>query len=170
VGALAVHATLTAHSIAAQLKWPNDVVVHGRKIAGILAEADAVRGALVLGIGLNVNLTPADLRTAELMQPATSMAIESGRTFDVTSVGARLRADLQEAYDVATAEGPSWLGRRWRGLDALAGRRIQIETAQGTISGTYEGLDAEARLQLRDDAGLLRSFWSGDVSVCKPPP
>jgi BirA family biotin operon repressor/biotin-[acetyl-CoA-carboxylase] ligase len=79
-----------------ELKFPNDVLIERRKVAGILAEAR--EGTVVLGIGINVNQTPEELPT-EVATPATSLLVETGRTFDRAVLLAALLAQLEREYD-----------------------------------------------------------------------
>lgn len=166
-GALAVRSTLEKYSIKAMVKWPNDVLVNGRKIAGILAESESQAGALILGIGLNVNLVPGDLSCAPLMQPATSMAIEKKRTFDMGDMCARLLSELETMIGLVARERESFLINTWQKHDFLMEKRVEVRTHEGTVSGKYAGLDKNGRLRLIDDAGQERLFWTGDVSIIK---
>jgi BirA family biotin operon repressor/biotin-[acetyl-CoA-carboxylase] ligase len=162
--ALAVHATLAEHGIAAQLKWPNDVLVEGRKIAGILAERDTASVTVVLGIGLNVNMTEADLEALDLLQPSTSMAIEGGTDFDTEQVLSGLLAALES---VLAGRQASAIHETWSQHDALAGQDVTVATGDLTVSGTYAGMAPDGRLLLTDESGTEHSFWSGDVTLLR---
>jgi len=163
--ALAVLAALEPYAVPALLKWPNDVLVHERKIAGILAEKTPDGHGVVLGIGLNVNLAEADLAAIQLLQPATSMWIETGLPLDIEAIFAGLLGALQSTLDQVMQNGKPYLLECWRPHDALAGRPISIHTADTTISGLYTGMDVEGRLCLKDDTGRAHTFWAGDVSI-----
>jgi BirA family biotin operon repressor/biotin-[acetyl-CoA-carboxylase] ligase len=163
--ALAVRAALEPYSLPALLKWPNDVLVRAKKIAGILAEKTPDGRGVVLGIGLNVNLTEADLAAIELLQPATSVRIETGQAVNLEGVFAALLEALQTTLDLARRNGMSYLRKSWQPYDALSGRTISVHTVDATISGLYTGMDAEGRLCLKDDAGRDHVFGAGDVSV-----
>jgi len=165
IAALAVRATLEKCRLAALLKWPNDVVVGGRKIAGILAERESETGVVVLGLGVNVNLTARDLPQDKLLQAATSIRIETGRSLSVNSVCAELLLQLQSIITRAAAQTPAFVFELWRPHDFLDGKRIEVQTPQGPVSGACHGMDPSGRLRLLDDAGAERLFWSGDVSV-----
>ena len=86
----------SASGLEAELKFPNDVLVDGRKVAGILAEAR--EGRVVLGVGINVNVARDDLPT-EVDRPATSLLVETGRELDRAELLADLLARLETAYD-----------------------------------------------------------------------
>ena len=162
IAAIAIRDLLQKHSLEALLKWPNDVLVGGRKIAGILAERDAQSGDVVLGTGLNVSLSGDDLTDHELMQPATSMAIETGLSFDVADLSNGLIATLEASVGSAQRD-PSAIHRTWSTCDALAaGAEIEIAGPGGIRRGKYAGLGPDGRLRLVED-GKEHSFLSGDV-------
>jgi len=171
--ALAIRTTLQKHGVAAELKWPNDVMAEGRKISGVLAERDSSTGSSVLGIGLNVNLAPDQVARAGISQPATSMAIVTGRASDINSVRNDLLPRVEEVLDATRtdtgASTPSRLSQEWSRHDYLAGKRIQVRTTGAVLEGRYAGLGPDGRLRLVDNSGRESSFWTGDVSV-KPPP
>jgi BirA family biotin operon repressor/biotin-[acetyl-CoA-carboxylase] ligase len=178
--ALAVRGVLEEYGVSASLKWPNDVLVDGRKICGILAEtappssntADNQKGpvgtaVLALGIGLNVNMTASHFSSHALDQPATSMFIETQRELTVETVFASLLSKLEKTLvrpDAGTISG-SAIVEAWKPHDCLAGQRIEVSTHDGGIEGDYVGMDGEGRLCLTDDSGRHRVFWAGDVSV-----
>jgi len=163
--AIAARSALERHSIAALLKWPNDVIAGSGKICGILAERDAASGIIVLGIGLNVNLTPNDLAGKELLQPATSMAIEAGSRFSVDDISAYLLRELEDSLDNLAREGMPFVTRTWPRHDFLAGKHIEIRQQNNIIRGEYLGLAEDGNLRLLDDAGTEHHYLSGDVSI-----
>lgn len=166
--ALAVRALLRGSGLAAFLRWPNDVLVGEKKICGILAEQAAASGDIALGIGLNVNLSRTDLRSLPLRAPATSMAIETGKTFDIRAVCRDLLCRLRDEFASAADPRAGGWRLRWRQADALRGRMIAVRAAGRAIRGRYAGLDDQGRLRVVDDAGTERRFWSGDVSLVRP--
>ncbi len=163
VAALAVRDTLKTHSIHGSLKWPNDVMVHDKKIAGILAEVDSDRNVVILGIGVNVNVRDDDMESAHLVQSATSMLIKGGRTFDIESVRECLISDLERRMNSVTLNGTSHVADTWARYDWLAGSSIELHSSNGTVRGRYTGLDERGRLRLLDGQGRKRFFWAGDV-------
>ena len=166
--AVAVHAAVESCGVPALLKWPNDVLGRHGKIAGILAERDADSGRVVLGIGINVNLTGADLAAMELLQPATSIRVEAGREFDVEAVLTGVLKDLAAGLDQLRSKGIRRLIESWRERDALTGTRVTVNAAGAVVTGRYAGLDGDGRLCLVDDAGKNHAFWAGDVSIRGP--
>ena len=160
--ACAVADTLAAFGLAAALKWPNDVMVADRKIAGILVEQSDTPSALVLGIGLNINGSDDDFRAAALDRPATSMQAAAGHLFGVDAVLRALLRMLQTWMDQAASEGLAPLRARWAASDWLAGHEIEVQTAAGPVTGRYAGLDELGRLRVARAAGE-EALWTGDV-------
>jgi BirA family biotin operon repressor/biotin-[acetyl-CoA-carboxylase] ligase len=163
--ALAVRGMLAAFGLPACVKWPNDVLVGGRKIAGVLAEREGPDGPVALGIGVNVNLTRTDFRGAKLLYPATSMRLEAGRKFVVADVCRGLLDGFDAWWLKMKQQGPQCLRRAWARHDFLRGRIVTVSGPAGSDTGRYAGMDEEGRLALRLAGGETRLFWSGDVSV-----
>lgn len=152
----------------AGLKWPNDLLVNGRKACGVLCEAEtgpAGAPAVVVGIGLNVN-TPPDALPPRPAFPATSLAAEAGRTFDREAL---LRACLG-ALRIAAArlEGPAGAAAtvaRFNELDALCGARLDVSLPDGSVArGTGRGAAPSGALLLETAAGP-REILAGSVSL-----
>lgn len=142
-----------------QLKWPNDVLVGGKKISGLLLEAGAAEGGvipwLVIGIGINVRHHP-----EQALYPTTSLAAE-GAAADVEDVLQALLAWLDHWLKVLRAEGFSPLRQAW-----LARARTGVITARlpnAIFEGTFAGLDDQGRLCLQLSDGSLRHIAAGDV-------
>ncbi len=123
------------------IKWPNDILVDGKKLAGILTEAacDAERvDYVVLGVGLNVNYS-VDAMPEELRHRATSMADLTGTNVSRESVLVRLIQDLDRCYGELEESGFEALRPRWEAHFALRGRRIQVELGGRTVIGRALG-------------------------------
>ena len=148
------------------LKWPNDLLIAGKKFCGILtemnAEATRVRH-IVVGIGINVNHVqfPDDLQ-----QTATSLAIETGRTWSRVDLCAALLKSLDREYQsvLANPEVHSDILRRFEEQSSMArGKQVRVEENDG-FEGTTEGLDPRGFLRVRAGDGL-RIVYSGTVRV-----
>jgi BirA family biotin operon repressor/biotin-[acetyl-CoA-carboxylase] ligase len=157
VGGTAVaDAVEQALGLAAQIKWPNDVMVNRFKVAGVLAETR--NGAVLLGMGVNVNQTRAELPAAARV-PAASLRTIDGVSRDRAPVLAELLARLERAYDAWLGGGLDALYGSLGARDFLRGRRIEVEGA----SGIAVGIDRSGRLEL-DTAGGRRLVESGEVT------
>jgi len=135
----------------AGLKWPNDLLIGGRKAAGILAEMssdpDGVR-YVVIGVGLNVNARrsafPPDLRAR-----ATSLRIEAGRSFRRAPLLAAFLDAFAACYGVFLSEGFAALLPEWRRRDVLAGQRVTLRVGEALREGIAEGVDGNGYLLFR---------------------
>ena len=165
VAALAVRTALSSLGVTALLKWPNDVVAQGRKLCGILLEQDDERRRLVLGIGVNVNLAPADLAGVEREPAPSSIMIELGREIPVDTACESILRELATTVTRVLSDGPGCVPAAWQRHDALDGRRVALDGPHGRVCGRYLGLNRDGRARLRDDDGRERLFWSGDVTV-----
>jgi len=133
-----------------QLKWPNDVLYEGRKLAGLLCER--VHGADLVGVGLNVNVLPGEAPPA-LRGRVTSLAEVAGRAFDMTDVLARVAGELRATLG-RLAEAPfAALLEEYDRHHALVGRDVRITKATatdaGVLAGRCTGLDHMGRLLVR---------------------
>jgi BirA family transcriptional regulator, biotin operon repressor / biotin---[acetyl-CoA-carboxylase] ligase len=137
----------------ASIKWPNDVLLDGRKVAGILAEARPREGWAVLGIGINVALRPDDF-PPDLRDRAGTL----GRApEDVPVVLAVVLAALERRL----AQPADRLLDAWRARDALAGRVVAWDGGRGTA----DGIDEDGRLRVRLDAGATTVLDAGEVHL-----
>ena len=154
--ALGVVAYLEDKGLAAQTKWPNDVLVGSRKICGILAER--CKG-VVLGIGLNVNMDADE--AAAIGQPATSLRIETGSERDVERALDELLAHLQVWIGRWEKGGFAALSAAWESHCANLGQYVAV----GEYAGVVLGFGTAGQLLLREDDGTQREVWSGDVGT-----
>ncbi len=157
--------------VPALIAWPNDVMVKGKKIGGVLVEArkDARHGqALILGIGLNVNVVERDM-PEEIRPLATSLKILTGKTVNRIAVIRALLRSLDGWYaDVRHARfGP--ISQQWRQYSADLGERITVEHAGRRYTGRVLDLSVEDGLILRLDYGATRVFDGARVSVIRDP-
>ncbi|MDE2083369.1 MAG: biotin--[acetyl-CoA-carboxylase] ligase [Xanthomonadaceae bacterium] len=146
------------------LKWPNDVVVDGRKLAGILVEAGGeFLGPCFAVIGIGINLRLPD--NVETGQPATDLARICGAAVPSRNrVVARLLAHLVVALDRFASTGFAPFAARYAARDALAGKHVRVQAAGGTREGIAMGVDARGALRVRHGAALA-VYDSADVSV-----
>jgi BirA family biotin operon repressor/biotin-[acetyl-CoA-carboxylase] ligase len=128
----------------ARIKWPNDVLIHGRKVCGILIEQ--ARGT-VIGIGLNVNQTRESLAKDDLPQ-AGSLAFFTDRPLDCSQVARQLLVQLDEEYDRLCQGDCAGLESSWKWRTGLLGKQVRIECQDGLHDGrllelSWEGLELE---------------------------
>ena len=145
------------------LKWPNDLLVDGRKLAGVLAEGPA-GGPPAVGIGTNVNGAPANL-PPELRGRATFISHEAGRQLAIAALADELAGRLDEVYHLLVSGQARALVERIAERDALAGRRVQARTGSRTVTGAALGWLDDGRLLLRDDDGREVALEAGEVTL-----
>lgn len=166
-GALAAADAVTeASDLATELKWPNDVLAGGRKLAGILAEAQpgGVEADVFLGIGVNMREAAiAGLSDAE-RAVATTIEGEGATLPSVEELLAALSEALEGRLAQVDAE-PEQLLADWRARLAMLGSRVRLSTTDGDVEGVAEDVTAEGQLVLRLDSGGTYSFAAGDVTV-----
>lgn len=147
------------------LKWPNDVVIGGKKAAGILTELE-LRGSevdfVVVGIGLNVNLDPRSLPGDVLVPPASLSAV-LGREVPRLPLLLSLLAAVEGRY-LALCRGHS-PHREWAGRLTTLGQRVVVSGAGRRLEGVAVGVNAEGALQLRLDDGGRETVLAGDVTL-----
>jgi BirA family biotin operon repressor/biotin-[acetyl-CoA-carboxylase] ligase len=156
---IAVAAALRAEAgVAATLKWPNDVLVDGRKIAGILAEAHG--DAVVAGVGLNVTLTRAELP----VPTATSLLLENAACLDRERLLAAILTELASRYTAWTADpDPAGLRAEYLRWCVTVGREVRVELPGGAaLAGTATDVDETGRLAIRTGPGTTL-VGAGDV-------
>lgn len=164
LGALALCDALDQHGVAAQIKWPNDVLAGGRKLAGILVEAvwigDMVE-SLVLGMGVNVlpDSAPPD---DQVLFPATSVALQ-GAAVDRWAL---LRDILAALVRRRTLLGQPEFIDGWARRLAFSGQPVQVwRDPQPPLVGVVRGLDADGSLRLETSPGILQSIRHGEVHL-----
>lgn len=143
----------------AQLKWPNDVLVDGRKVSGGLAEQR--HGAVVLGIGVNVNQSPEQLPPDARTAPASLRTID-GRTREVEIVLDRLLQTLDAAYETWLADGLPALHSRIAAHDFLRGHRVRVDG----VTGIARGIRTDGTLELETPSGVV-VVESGETRVLR---
>lgn len=151
--------------IQARVRWPNDVVIDGAKVAGLIAELETPADAppfVILGVGINVNQRPREL-PHDARLPATSLAIESGSTHDRLSLLLEVVDRIQAAYREFDQLGFGGLLDRWQAVDDLAGREVSVRVGDETVTGVARGVDVDGRLIVQDDQGEVHPLDAGEV-------
>jgi BirA family biotin operon repressor/biotin-[acetyl-CoA-carboxylase] ligase len=147
------------------VKWPNDVLLHGSKVAGLLnemsSETDQVN-YIVLGVGVNLNMRseqfPPDLR-----YPATSLAIATGQSVSRLDFTRLLLQEIDVLYHLYLVQGSAPILNAWTELCDLTGQSIQVDCNQLLITGTMVGLAEDGALLVRTATGKIENIYAGDV-------
>lgn len=149
------------------IKWPNDITVNGKKLAGILTEMSCGTKAVdfvILGIGVNVNY-PVDLMPEAIRQRATSVSAECLKKISREDFLRRLIQHLDRCYGEIEENGFAPLAPRWEAYFGWRGQPVRIELLGQVMFGIARGLDHDGALLLEDDHGSLQRVIAGDVTT-----
>jgi BirA family biotin operon repressor/biotin-[acetyl-CoA-carboxylase] ligase len=167
-GVSAARALSHVSGLECRIKWPNDIFLRGKKLAGILAEMEGEGSEtrfIILGIGVNVNWRKEDF-PPELRETATSLQAETGKEVSRAAAAAGILQELEAEYIAFLREGFSArLRGDWNRLSWVNGRQVTLQSPGGTISGRALGLDTDGALLLLDGEGNTRRFVAGEVSL-----
>ncbi len=181
-GLAAAEAIRECVMLSPRVRWPNDLLLDGKKVVGILVEAktnvqrsadsvqrieeplNAIRSTLyaVVGVGINVGTKPSDLP-----ETATSLAAEGGKNLEPFHLTARLYRRFLRWYDVWSAEGFAPIREALRPQMALFGEIVHITAGNERFEGTASDLDEAGRLIVRLDSGMMRAFEMGEVTLLR---
>lgn len=140
---------------ALSILWPNDVLLKEKKVCGVICEEH--KTAVVCGIGLNINSD----RMPKNLDRATSLRIVSGHDFDVDEVLEQVIATFNPLYSELQNEGLQI--KQVLNYCAGLGESVELNTAQGVVRGTVHDIDEDWALILRDESGMLKKYYYGDV-------
>ena len=161
---LGVHAAIQeVTGLPVRLKWPNDILIHGRKTGGILSESCVTASRIeyaIVGIGLNVNMA-VDALPTELC--ATSLAHELGDPVPRVALLQHILTHIEERY--CALRSGAWPVREWSAALDTLGQRIRVQTGEGLLEGTAESVDDSGALCVRQANGDLRQVVVGDVAA-----
>ncbi len=164
-----VRALKKSTGLQCDVKWPNDILIGGRKLCGILTEMAAELESIkhvVLGIGLNVNFQETDF-PPEIRPIATSLQAETGRSFRRCDIAAALLTELDYDYRRILQGDFEAIANDWEAACTTIGHNIEIVSGPRTVSGRAESLDNEGALLLRTQHGRLERIIGGDVTLRK---
>ena len=152
-----------------EIKWPNDILVQGKKVAGILtelsAELDHVK-YVILGIGVDVNLSPGDF-PPELRKVATSLKAELGKPVSRPELAVAILRELDQDYGRITSGQFAAVASEWEEHGTTIGQEVVIRTGDRQIRGRAESLGEDGALLLRTEHGHLERIVGGDVTLEK---
>jgi len=163
---LSAYTAIQAHSgLVVDLKWPNDLLIRGKKVGGILTEMHAEPGQVrfvIVGIGLNVNQ---EKFPSELGSVATSLRIESGRPQSRLELLVRLLREFENDYNRFLTEGSGAVIERFTKVSSYAqGKRVRVSNGKDAFTGITAGLGPEGLLQVQRDSGQVTTVIAGDVA------
>ncbi len=172
LGAVAAAEGLRQQGVEADIRWPNDIEVRGRKLSGILVET-RVEGAqmtsAILGVGINLRQDPEDF-TGELAMVATSVGMLQGRDPDAGALLGAILARLEHWYTgLSEAGGGERLLARWKELaPGYRGQHVQVETGADSFPAITDGVEADGALRVRRQDGGLVVLRVGELRRLRP--
>ena len=149
-------------------KWPNDVLVNGKKVCGILAEMNTKGRAVkfvVLGFGVNANFLVEKVFPRSLKEVATSLEKELGQKVRLEELFKGLLERLGSRYDECAERGLAFLLADWKKYAGFLGRRVEVRIGNERLSGVALDVDARGALVLRLEDGATKRVLAGDVSL-----
>lgn len=149
----------------AQIKWPNDVFICNKKVAGILTEMNAEMDKvnfIVIGIGLNVNNDKKSLVTQ-----ATSLKEQAGQSLSRIFLLQELLRRIENNYFLLEDKGGQSIIDKWRSFSLTLGRRVKVYCQDKHVEGQAVDIDQDGALLIRKDSGLIQKVFSGDVMHCR---
>jgi BirA family biotin operon repressor/biotin-[acetyl-CoA-carboxylase] ligase len=159
-----------SHSIEAvtglktQIKWPNDVLINGRKVCGILIESD-VRNEevnyLIIGMGINVNAGKDVL--SGVVTPATSLYMEAGHEVSRLQIILELITDMDNLYHTIVSGGSVF--NKWRDRLITLGKEVKVTSGKEELEGIAESVETDGSLLVRSPDGILDRVVAGDVTL-----
>lgn len=169
VAAIAVAETLhEQYGLRTQTKWPNDVLVKGRKICGILGEATTMGkeiNVVVLGIGINANFDVERVLPESIRLRATSLKTELNRMIQLEELFNRLLEKLEATYALYTTEGFNSILEKWKRYAGFLGQEVEVTDRNEKIAGLAYDVDEDGALVLMLENGAFKHVFVGDVSL-----
>ncbi len=161
--------------LAPQVKWPNDLLVNGGKLCGILVEnpgaylhsAQTNTHTLVFGIGINVSHQQADF-APELAQKATSLSLTLGREIDKENLLTAIIEQLDKWLVVWTSRGFEDVRKAWLARNCTIGQRVLLSDAAASDYGEAIGISPSGTLTIRLDSGVIQNVDTGEIQFCPP--
>ncbi len=164
-----VEAVETQTNVKAMIKWPNDIYVKERKLAGILTEF-SVTGKrfkyVILGIGINVNWKPEEDTGMHMLYPATSLMKETGQRVSRERLLVNILSAYEAHYMDISRNGPARAKQLWNKRSMLTGKNISVSVSDNKVTnGTATGIDENGALLVSDTKGQIHTILNGDVHV-----
>ncbi|MHA7963473.1 biotin--[acetyl-CoA-carboxylase] ligase [Paenibacillus sp. CAU 1782] len=151
------------------IKWPNDLLIEGKKISGILLESAAEDERLkyiIAGIGISVNMSQNDY-PEELLEKATSLRIASGSSFCRAQLMTSFLLEWETLYKLYLDTGFQGIAALWESLSVSLGKRMELTTPQGKLTGVPIGLDSSGAIIVKRDDGEVVTLFSAEMGEPK---
>ncbi|MGM0845938.1 MAG: biotin--[acetyl-CoA-carboxylase] ligase [Bacillota bacterium] len=150
-----------------EIKWPNDILIDGKKVTGILtelqAEADKIN-SIIIGIGMNVNQKAEDF-PEELKSIATSLSLEKEENISRAKLIQKVLEKLELYYDLYMEKGFTPIKLLWESYAVSIGRQITARTITASIKGKALGINEDGVLRIQDAEGVIHEVYSADIEL-----
>ncbi len=152
--------------VSPQIKWPNDILINGKKVSGILTEMQAEQDKVsyvVIGIGINVNQKSASF-PEELQSKVTSLGIEKNETIDITKLIQKIIQSFEEKFDLYLEHGFPNVKTTWEKYGFRINEQLEIKTSRETWLGKFLGIAEDGALLAERDSGKVEKVYSAEIS------
>jgi BirA family transcriptional regulator, biotin operon repressor / biotin---[acetyl-CoA-carboxylase] ligase len=160
-----VQAITRVTGLNSEIKWPNDVLIKGKKVVGILtelqAESDRVN-SVIIGMGINVNT---DYFPTEISNTATSLKLQADKEVNRASLVKAILEEMEKLYDAYLKEGFPIIKLLWESYASSLGKMITARTLKGQLYGLAKGIALDGALILEDESGHTHYIYSADIDV-----
>jgi BirA family biotin operon repressor/biotin-[acetyl-CoA-carboxylase] ligase len=149
------------------IKWPNDIIVQGRKVGGILTEMKSNMDSIefvAVGIGVNVNM-PVNMLPEDIRQVSGSLSMFSGRSINRVKLMGAIMKEIEYWYSLLLRGERDVLLEQWRQMDITTGRSVEVKMYEKVISGTAVGVNEKGELLLRLGSGIIKEISAGEVTL-----
>jgi BirA family transcriptional regulator, biotin operon repressor / biotin---[acetyl-CoA-carboxylase] ligase len=153
----------------AELKWPNDILIKGKKVCGILSEMETVGNKVdfvVVGIGINVNMKQGEF-SPDIRDSATALSLEVQKEVSRQDLIIALYENLAKWYKKLLQNGFGIVKKRWLSLSPMIGRKVRVVYFNKTITGKVLGIDEKGSLIILNDKGEELKVTAGDATILK---
>lgn len=156
------------YSVEVETKWPNDVLVNGRKVCGILAEMNTIDERVnyaIIGVGINANFDVKKVLPKKLWESTTSLKNELDKTVRIGELFRAVLEELENVYRLFLGEGFSPILNKWKGYAAFLGGQVEVASGTEKWVGLALDVDSDGSLLLRLENGVVKRVVVGDVSL-----
>jgi len=156
-------------SLDVTVKWPNDLMVSGRKIGGILTEMKISPRRVIyaiVGIGINVNIDKSAF-PSDIKERATSVKNERGLSYPRNAIIVEILNEISQWYRTLKEKGKEILLSEWKRLTSTLGREVKVTVGKEVFKGLAESIDDEGRLILRLPSGAVKRIRAGDITILR---
>lgn len=149
-----------------QIKWPNDILINGKKVAGILTEMQAEQDKVlyvIIGIGMNINQTESEI-AEEIRNRATSLFIETKVEWEIVPIIQKILEQFEKKYDAYLVEGFKDVKETWENYGFKINERLKIKTAKETFEAIFRGIGEDGALLAEKSDGTVEKIYSAEIA------